>query len=308
MLVTAASVIVGTVVAADLSSVPGLRPGFVVGYLLFVPGYVVVAALYPDADRRERNHFRPDAVQRALLSFGTSVTLVPLFGLVPAVVGLPYEQRSFLLVVGSTTVVGIVVAAYRRKAVPEPERFRLGLDDWLSDTYDWVTPDNRRRRLTRGLVVASVVLAALTFSYVLMVPQDGEQYSTMTLLTENRSGDLVADEYPSELTRGEETELTFAVTNDRKVETNYTVVVRLEQVSRSDGTARVVGAKRLETLHGTVANGETWTEPHTVVPTLARDDLRLRYYLYLGDPPATVGPESARDYLHIWVDVEADGG
>ncbi len=36
---------------------------------------------------------------------------------------------------------------------------------------------------------------------------------------------------------------------------------------------------------------------------MAGEDLRLRYYLYVGEPPELVGPETARDYLHVWVDV-----
>lgn len=307
VLVAAAGVLVAVVVAADLSPVGGLRPALVLGYLLFAPGYLLVASLFPDSDRREQNHFRPTPVQRALLSFGASVALVPLLALVPAVVGLPYEQRSFLLVLGGATAVGLAIAAYRRKTVPEPDRFRLGGGNGLSDTYGWVRRGDRGRKMARGLVVVSVLLAAVTFSYVLLVPQDGEEYSTMTLLSENESGDLVADDYPARLDPQEETELTLAVTNDRQSETTYAVVVRLERVESTGNTTRVVGAERLETLSGTVESGETWTEPHTVSPSLSREDLRLRYYLYVGQPPSDVNADSARDYLHIWVDVGTDG-
>jgi len=44
-------------------------------FLLFLPGYVLMTALYPKKEG-------PDAIERVALSFGLSIALVPLIGLI----------------------------------------------------------------------------------------------------------------------------------------------------------------------------------------------------------------------------------
>jgi uncharacterized membrane protein len=306
VLIAVVSGLVAVFVALDIEPVTGLRPMLVLVVTLFFPGYVLVSLLFPENDRRKRNRFQPDSVQRAALSFGTSVVLLPLFGLVPAVLGLPYEPMTALVVVESALGAGIVATAYRRMNVSEPDRYRIPLEAWLHGTYIWIRGAGWRRRVTHTLVVASVLLAAVSFSYVLAVPQNSETYTTMTLLTENESGALVAGGYPTALTAGEESNLTLTVENNRKTKTTYSVVVRLEQTTAADRVTRQgVRAQQIAVLQPTVVSNETWTRRHTITPTVVGEDIRLRYYLYIGSPPENVGPQTAHDYLHIWIDVES---
>lgn len=302
-LVALAAVLLGVFVALDIEPGWGVRTALVLLVLLLVPGYLLVAIAYPRNDRHAGDRTRPSMGERAVLAFGTSVVLLPLLALVPGLLGLSYTPGVFLLLLEVLFVVGGGAAAYRRAGVPESERFRLPVEEWLLGAAEWVRHADRSRRAARAAVVASVLLAAVSFGYVLAAPQDGEQYSTMTLLSENETGDLVAAGYPTELTTSEASDLTLAVTNDRREVTTYSVVLRLERVEERDGTQQIAEVERLAVYQQEVEPGDTWTHQHTVSPSMTGTNLRLRYYLYVDEPPTAIGPETARDYLHLWVDV-----
>jgi len=84
--------------------------------VLFLPGYSLVAALFPRRDDL-------DGIERIALSFGLSIAVVPLLGL-----GLNYTQYGIRLVpvllgLSLFTVLLAVVAGVRRGLVSDAERF-----------------------------------------------------------------------------------------------------------------------------------------------------------------------------------------
>jgi uncharacterized membrane protein len=294
--------LLGIIVAVDVDPGWGIRASLVLVTLALLPGYVLVAIAYPWNDQHNREGFQPDCAERAALAFGTSVALLPLLALVPGLLGVGYTPLTTLVVIESLVAIGIPIAVYRRKGIQHSHQFRLPLSEWVSGLSEWLRHSSQSRRILRVAMAGSVVLAVLSFSYVLAVPQDGERYSTMTLLTENESGDLVTADYPTDMAVQEPSELTLTIENDRQQETTYTVVIQLERVV-GDDSEQISEAEQLAQFQPTVAPGETWTQQHTVTPTIVGEDLRLRYYLYVGEPPEFVGPETAQDYLHVWVDV-----
>jgi len=303
ILVAAFGLAMTATVIFDVSTGWGLRPAIMILGILLLPGHVIIAAIYPENGQKERTRFHPSGAERAALTFGTSVALAPLIAIIPGLLGLAYKPMTLLGVLACLLAVGIPVATYRRKAVPEPDRFQLPIEAWLRGLTRWLRSGRWYQSLTRALLVASVLMTVFSFGYVLTVPQDGEQYSTITLLSENDSGDLVAAEYPRTIETGESAALTLEVTNEMGQQTSYTVVVRLERVENVDEGERVVEVEQLTTLNKTVDNGETWRRQHTVTPAISGENLRLRYYLFTGSPPDSITTETAHDFLHIWIDV-----
>lgn len=290
-----------TIVALDYGLRWGVRPMIAMLAVLIFPGYILIAILYPR--KNKSGGFNPNNPERAALVFGTSVVLAPLLALVPGLLNLTYTPITLLIVVEATLVVGIPIVVYRRRDIPRSNQYQLPVYEWLRDTSHWLSATNWYRRVTRGLVATSVLLAVLSFGYVLAVPQDGEQYSTMSLLSDNEADNLVMTGYPRDMTAGDASQLTLMITNDRSQRTTYSVVVRLERVSDSNGTQRIIEAEQLTRLNPTIESGENWSTQHTVTPTMTGDELRLRYYLYVGSPPDVIGPKTARDHLHLWVNV-----
>ena len=91
--------------------------------VLFLPGYSLVAALFPRRDDL-------DGIERIALSFGLSIAVVPLIGL--ALNYTPFGIRLVPVLLGLSlfTVLLAVVAGVRRVWMPEAERFVVAVDGW----------------------------------------------------------------------------------------------------------------------------------------------------------------------------------
>ena len=87
--------------------------------VLFLPGYSLIAALFPRRDDL-------DGIERIALSFGLSIAVVPLLGL--ALNYTPFGIRLVPVLLGLSlfTVLLAVVAGVRRVWMPEAERFAVG--------------------------------------------------------------------------------------------------------------------------------------------------------------------------------------
>ncbi|MCK4736007.1 MAG: DUF1616 domain-containing protein [Methanophagales archaeon] len=84
--------------------------------VLFLPGYSLIAALFPRKDDL-------DGIERVALSFGLSIALTPLLGL--ALNYTPFGIRlSPVLIVLSVFTISLAMGAYvRRSRIPEEDRF-----------------------------------------------------------------------------------------------------------------------------------------------------------------------------------------
>jgi uncharacterized membrane protein len=198
-----------------------LRVLFALPVMLFIPGYVFIAALFPEAGNNpdddtvdgasEQDDTRSterdtrsasetaavieaerggiDGVERVALSFGTSIAIVPLIGLVLNFT--PWGIRLIPIVVSLSgfTVVTAYVAARRRLALPPDVRFRVPYREWLATTRrELFEPDDRRDAALNILMVASILLATASVGYAVAVPKQGEAFTEFYLLTETDDG------------------------------------------------------------------------------------------------------------------------
>lgn len=283
-------------------------------FLLFVPGYVFVAALFPEAAREAESTDGEsavgstaegiDGIERVALSFGTSIAVVPLIGLLlnftPWGIRLvPIVASHAMFVVALTA-----VAAVRRWDLPESERFRVPYDRWAATAKaELVAPETRTDAALNVLLVVSLLLAVSSVTYAVAAPQPGERFSEFYLLTETESGELVADDYPTEFTTGEPQRLVVGIGNNEQTAVNYTIVSSIQRVAVANNTTRVLEEERLDTFSTRLQHNETRHQEHEVSPSLTGDDLRLTYLLYKESPPADPNAENAYRELHIWVNV-----
>jgi len=84
--------------------------------VLFLPGYSLIAALFPGKDDL-------DGIERIALSFGLSIAVVPLMGLALNYTPFGIRLAPILVVLSVFTVLLAVVAGVRRLGLPEGERF-----------------------------------------------------------------------------------------------------------------------------------------------------------------------------------------
>jgi uncharacterized membrane protein len=308
--------VVAFVVTALLASVlPGV-PDAVVRALavpfVFVPGYAFVAALFPHARADDGEPADIDSaprrgvggVERAALSFGTSLALAGIVGSVTTLAPWVPRLQSTLVVGGVATLVVTVVGVGRRRALPPEERFRLPYDRWRTAVRAALfAPETRADVLLTALVILGVVLATSSLGYALAGPERGEAFSEFYLLTETEDGELVADGYPTDFVAGEPRSLMVGVGNHEHETVSYTVVIQIQRVRIATNSTRVVEAERLRRFSSTVPATETWRRSHRVVPTMTGDRLRLTYLLYRGEPPQRPAAGNAYRSLHLWVNV-----
>jgi len=274
-LVIALSLILAAVIFLDGGGLLHyLRVALGLPFVLFFPGYVLIAALFPKKDDL-------DGIERTALSFGLSIAVVPLIGL-----ALNYTPWGIRLVpVLSSLIVFIIImsglALYRRKKLPEEERYLPVFEIELPVWGEISTLD----KVLTVLLMASILFAVGSICYVVAAPKVGEKFTEFYIL--GMSGK--ADGYPSDLQVGEEGEVIVGVVNHEYCDLNYYVEIKL-------------GDTRLP-LSGPIALGheQKWEEPVSFSYDRPQEKLKVEFLLYReGD---------TRPYrsLHLWVNVHEPG-
>lgn len=306
------------VIAVALLSRPGvygspLAVALGLPLLLFVPGYALVSFLFPGAtpddaaDRlapSELRHHGLGGVQRVALGFGLSVSLLPILGLGIALSPWPIDPSTVLLSVSGLAVGLAVGGAIRRFRRPADRRFTVPFRAWLDDGRRAISDGSvTETALNLGLAVA-VVVSVVAVGYAVAVPGPDQSYTSVTLLSQNDTGELVTADYPREFVSGESRPITVSVTNHEGHRVSYSVVVELQRVRQAgDGSANVTNERRLVTFTPTLRPGATWQTRHDVTPTMTGQNLRLVYLVYQGEPPEDPTTTNAYRHVHVWINV-----
>ena len=226
--------------------------------VLFVPGYVLVAALFPGGLVPEKPEI--DWIERIALSFGLSIAVVPLLGLLLNFTPFGIRFAPIVATIALFTV-GVGYAAYwRRMKLPPDRRLSLTVDLGIPDWQEYTILD-------KGLTVAlaaSVVVAGGTLAYVVLTPRPGETFTEFYILGPggNASG------YPTNLTVNETGSVIVGIANHEGTTVNYTVRVDLVGVrivyNATSGFNETVEVNRTTwtTIPITVLNGANWTQPY----------------------------------------------
>jgi uncharacterized membrane protein len=228
----------------DIDSVFRLILGF--PFLLFIPGYVLVFALFP-ARKTDRGI---DALERLVLSFGLSIAVVPLIGLLlnytPWGIRLEPIMLSLLLFI---LIVGLYGFYRWRKTDPE-ERFTLPQKLTIPKQEHPID-----RALTIIFIIAIlVVIAALI--YVIAMPKTGETFTEFYLLGPTGK----ATDYPRNLTINEDAAVIIGVANHEHRLINYTIEIWLINQTTVDNQTIYHQMWQLDTL-------ATHTLPHQPIST-----------------------------------------
>lgn len=288
--------------------------------VLVLPGYAVVAALFPGAgdgptsdpaddsasavDTSPETQQGIDGIERAALSVGLSIPVVALLGLALSLTPLGVTLLPMLFVLEAVTLGATAVAVRRRRRLPADERFAVPFRQWVAAGRGALFETESRTTLVLNLVLAaSVLLAAGSVTYAVAAPNEGETFTEFYLLTENETGALVADDYPTQFTVGESQPVVVGVENHEQAPTEYTVVVELQRVEIDGDAATVVETSELDRFGVDLDAGETWRQERGLAPTMAGERLRVAYLLYRGAPPADPSRDSAYRDVQLWVNV-----
>ncbi|MCZ7383832.1 MAG: DUF1616 domain-containing protein [Candidatus Methanoperedens sp.] len=225
--------------------------------VLFIPGYVLIAALFPN-----KNDL--DGIERIALSFGLSIAIVPLIGL-----GLnftPWGIRFGPIITSLIlfTLSLLIIANFRRLELPPEERFGVPLKAaLLTIKEEFAGAENKTDKILTLILILSIIASLFTLVYVIVTPKQGEKFTEFYLLG---PGGKAAD-YPGEVIPGAPINLIIGVVNHEYSDVNYTLLV---QVKNDTFMERKI----------LLSNNETWEKPVNFTINRTGSNLKLEFLLY----------------------------
>lgn len=239
-------------------------------FTLFFPGYVLLVALFP---KREGM----GGIERVALSFGLSIVVVPLIGLIFNYTSWGITLESMLYSVASFMLLLSIIATVRRNRLPEEERFIIDFQ------IRWIGRGEGVWGKALSVVLVIAILGALgTLGYVIAKPKVGERFTEFYILgTEGK-----ATGYPTELRVGEEGKVIVGIINQEHESKRYYVEVVIDGVKDNK-----VGPIALE-------QDEKWEEAIGFTPNEQGEDQKVEFLLY-----KDIESEPSMESLRLWIDV-----
>lgn len=244
-------------------------------FVLFFPGYVLIAALFPKKDDL-------DGIERSALSFGLSIAVAPLIGL-----GLNYTPWGIRLTpILLSLIVFIIlmgcISFFRRDKLPENDRY--------CPTFQFELPVWKKQplldRVLSIALIAAILFAVGSICYVVAMPKVGEQFTEFYIL----GMDGKAEGYPRELAVGEEGEVIVGVVNHEYQQEKYFVEIKMDdQVLPREGPI-------------TLEHEEEWEKAMSFSYPEEYENLKVEFLLY------REGDDQPYRSLHLWVNIQESEG
>lgn len=279
-----------------------LRIVFGIPLILFIPGYALIAALFPKNDDL-------DGIERIALSFGLSIAVVPLIGLALNYTPWGIRLDPVLTSLVIFTVVMCFAAQYRRAALPDNDRFVVPFARIREGVIGEFFPNNASRidRILSIILLIAIVAAVATTVFVIVVPKEGEKFTEFYILGEKQK----AADYPTRLAAGEQGSLFIGIGNHEYRPVNYTVETWLLTMTFDEktNTSSVQAMDLRDRFIVPVAHNETVITPYTFTAEKSSYN-RLEFLLFSDTvPDQTVDGmdrinASYRD-LHLWLTVRS---
>jgi uncharacterized membrane protein len=248
--------------------------------VLFLPGYALIAALFPAK-------FDLDGIERVALSFGLSIAVVPLIGL-----GLNYTSWGIRLVpvlisISVFTLLMCGLAYFRREQLSPEERFevpfREGAEALRAEVVE--KPESRTDKILTIILILSILASVGTLVYVIVSPKEGEHFTEFYIL----GPEGMASNYPTEYVLGEDGTVIVGIVNHEYRTVNYAMDVRLENRSLD----LPENMKYVNLVHN-----ETWEDTLEITPPFEGTDMKLEFLLFNESEKEVPYRE-----LHLWINV-----
>ena len=194
-----------------------IRTILTIPVVLFIPGYVLMAALFPRKDDI-------GIIERIVLSFGLSIVVIPLLGiLINFTFGI--KLVPILAVLYIYTIVLISIAIHRRKKLSEDVQFSVQFDNIYYLIRDGLKPKNKTDSRLTMILIFTIVLTIGTIYYTITVPKMGEKFTEFYIL----NSDGKANNYSTNLKLNSPAVWLVGITNREYATVNYTIQIVLDK-------------------------------------------------------------------------------
>ncbi len=277
-----------------------LRVIFALPMILFIPGYVLIATLFPGKDDL-------DSIERLALSFGLSIAIVPLIGLALNYTPWGIRLDPIVISLAAFTTVLLFLAQYYRSLLPPERRFTIPFREMISEVKGELfgPGSSRSDKILSTILVFAIIAAISTTIYVIVVPKEGEKFTEFYILGPGGK----ATDYPTRFPAGEEQSLIIGIGNHEYRNVTYTVeTILLNQTFDPATNSSIIYAfLPLDTFTTILAHNQTKEFPYNFTVDDKQYN-RIQFLLFNESVPAgnISGSErinaSYRD-LHLWITV-----
>ncbi|AKB18898.1 MULTISPECIES: DUF1616 domain-containing protein [unclassified Methanosarcina] len=278
--------VVGFVVLTDIFVlIPVLSESFIrtvlgLPLVLFLPGYALTAVLFPTKTGLE-------GIERAALSVGVSVAVVPLIGLVLNNTSFGIKEVPLLVSLSVFVILACAAAYIRRRQFSEDKAFGVS---FKASAYSLLAQvlgktESSTEKILRIFLAISILALVGTVAYISIVPHEQEPFTEFYIL----GPDGKADNYTTDYVQGESGTVVIGIANHEHRAVNYTMDVRLE--NRSLPLPENLINIKLD-------DNTTLEEPLEITPSVEGENMELQFLLFNETEKAV----PYRD-LRLWINV-----
>jgi len=226
--------------------------------VLFIPGYCLIAALFPKNDDIGLS-------ERIALSIGLSIAIISLIGFGLNFTPWGIRLDSIVISVSLLTWVLVLVAHYRRALLPFEERFRVpfsAIADRIRQEFLPQPGEKRVDRLLTVILVLVILIAITTTIYVIASPKESEHFSEFFILGEKH----MATDYPDLIITGQNYPMFVGIGNHEYRNMAYTIETwtSLTAFDNLTNSTTILAMDPLDHLSLTLAHNETMILPYTL--------------------------------------------
>lgn len=248
-----------------------LRIGFGSLLVIFLPGYTLLSALFPKRDDLS-------GTERLVLSFGVSIAVVPLIGLILNYTPWGIRPHPILISITLFIVATSAVGWYRQQKLTAADRFGITLGTTFAN---WRGMSKLYTSLSIFLVVAIVAALGL-LSHAVAVPKQDEGFTEFYIL----GAEGKAEDYPKQVLLGQASYIVIGVVNHEHQPASYRVRITIDGIEDS------------EVDIGTLAHEEKREESVSFIPQAPGEKQRVDLYLYKNGEDEPYFEDPLHLYIH----------
>lgn len=197
--------------------IPFLREILGLLFVLFSPGYVLVAAIFPGQNSL-------GTTTRLSLSLGLSIAVGVFIGLILGVTPLGFTLNSILVVMALFTLVTSCLAWYLRNRHNQGDKSTIKYPSFFPEAIQSFRSAGWGYR-SLVIILLCVIFGSLgSICYVMVRPLTAQPFSEFYILGTGGK----AEAYPRELHAGEEGRVNIGIVNHETQETSYRVQVKVD--------------------------------------------------------------------------------
>ncbi len=236
-------------------------------FLLFFPGFMLVASLYPRKGEL-------GGMVRVVFSLGLSIAVSAITGFVLNFTTWGIQPHSIVTALGAFTLVTSVIAWYRQRKLTEEEKltvsFNLKVFSWKGQTFV--------DKVLNVILLLAVLGTIGAISYGIAVPRV-ERFTEFYVLGPEGK----AQDYPDEISVGESAMVILGIVNQEYESASYRVEISVN------------GDQKGEINQIVLDHGEKWEREASFTPVNAGENQKVEFTLYKNG-------ELYRQ-VHLWINV-----